>query len=163
MLTSFILTPVTLVSPRTSSTTLFHITFIFGLLLTLSCIILLALKESLLCIIVTLLTNFVRNRESSIAVSPPPTMATSFFLKKGASHVAQLLIPLPMNCFSEGIPSHFADAPVAIITLLARYSCDGVLTLKGLCEKSTLSTFSPTNLAPNFSACFRIRSIISEP
>ncbi len=43
-------------------------------------------------------------------------MATSMFRKKNPSHTAQADTPLPFNLCSEGSPSHFAEAPVEMIT-----------------------------------------------
>ena len=48
-----------------------------------------ARKLSRRCTTVTLLANFARKVDSSIAESPPPTTTTSLFLKKAASHTAQ--------------------------------------------------------------------------
>src|SRR5213592_4820848 len=79
---------------------------------------LVARSLSLRWIIVTFRVIFARNDASSIAVSPPPTTATSLSLKKKPSQVAQLDTPFPLNFASEGISSHFAFAPVAIITVL---------------------------------------------
>ena len=54
-----------------------------------------------------------RKVASSTAVSPPPTTATSTLRKKKPSQVAQAETPRPWYCFSEGMPSHLAEAPVA--------------------------------------------------
>ena len=53
---------------------------------------------------VTFEANFVRKFASSIAVSPPPTTATSLPRKKKPSHVAQAETPWPMSFCSLGRP-----------------------------------------------------------
>src|SRR2546430_15628524 len=128
-------TPVTLSSPVISLTAESQTKWIFGLAVALSCIILLARSVSLRWTTVTLLVMFAKKFASSIAVSPPPTVTTSFPLKKNPSQVAQLETPLPLNFVSDGSPSHFAFAPVAIITLLPSYDLPPATTLNGLEEK----------------------------
>ena len=66
---------------------------------------------------VTLEQKLVRKIASSTAVLPPPTMATSRFLKKNPSQVAQADTPRPANFFSDGRPSQRAVAPVAMMTV----------------------------------------------
>src|SRR5437773_6106122 len=119
-----------------------HTKWIFGIPVALYCIILLARSASLLWTTVTLFVMFARNVASSIAVSPPPTVTTSFPLKKNPSQVAQLETPRPLNFVSDGSPSHFAFAPVAIIAVLHSYDFPPAATLKGLVEKSTNDTSS---------------------
>jgi len=51
--------------------------------------------------------------------SPPPITAISLFLKKKPSQVAHAETPLPRKRCSLSNPNHFADAPVAIITVRA--------------------------------------------
>ena len=53
---------------------------------------------------------------SSIAVSPPPTTATFFPLKKKPSQTAQLETPFPINLISDSRLSLLGFAPVATIT-----------------------------------------------
>ncbi len=114
-------TPVTpLSSPSTSSTTAFHSKAILGLLRARSAMIFDARRASRRWMRITLVAYLVRKVASSTAVSPPPTTATSTPLKKKPSQVAQALTPLPWNFFSEGMPSHLAEAPVATITASAR-------------------------------------------
>ena len=48
-----------------------------------------ALNSSLLCTIVTLSANLVRNAPSSTAESPPPITNKFLFLKNAPSHTAQ--------------------------------------------------------------------------
>src|SRR5437899_6623239 len=119
-----------------------HTKWILGFAVALSCIILLARKASRRWTTVTLFVMFARNEASSIAVSPPPTVTTSFPLKKNPSQVAQLDTPLPLNLVSEGSPSHFAFAPVAMITLFPSSDLPPATTLNGLDEKSTKETSS---------------------
>src|SRR3989442_13613456 len=90
----------------------------------------------------TLFVMLARKFASSIAVSPPPTVTTSFPLKKNPSQVAQLETPFPLNLVSDGSPSHLALAPVAMITLLPSYDLPPATTLNGLDEKSTKDTSS---------------------
>ena len=49
---------------------------------------------------VTFDAKLVKNNASSTALFPPPITATSLFLKKKPSHVAQAEIPCPLNFFS---------------------------------------------------------------
>ena len=72
------------------------------------------LNSSLLWIRCTLLHIFDRYRASSRAILPPPTTATSLFLKNAPSHVAQYETPAPVNSSSPGTPSFLCFAPVAI-------------------------------------------------
>jgi hypothetical protein len=67
----------------------------------------------------TVVHNFERYKASSAAVSPAPTIATSFPLKKNPSQTAQALTPYPFKRCSLGKPNHFADAPVLMITAFA--------------------------------------------
>jgi hypothetical protein len=60
----------------------FHITSIFSLAKTRSCIIFEARNESRRCIKLTFEAKRVKNSASSIAVSPPPTMTTGFAAKE---------------------------------------------------------------------------------
>src|SRR5438094_4235092 len=92
-----------------------HTKWIFGFAVALSCIILLARNASLRWTTVTLFVMLARNVASSIAVSPPPTVTTSFPLKKNPSQVAQLVTALPLHFISDGSLSHFAFAPGEII------------------------------------------------
>src|SRR5215207_9812925 len=115
----FIRTPSTEVSPRISSTTVSVRKVILGFLRALSSMILDARNWSRRWIRRTSPAYLVRKSASSIAVSPPPTTATLFSLKKKPSQVAQPLTPRPMSRCSPSRPSHLAFAPVAIITDLA--------------------------------------------
>ena len=64
---------------------------------------------------------------------------------------------------SDSRPSCRAVAPVATMTVSARYSSSPTHTRKGRSEKSTFVTSSVTNSAPNRSACLRKSRIISGP
>ncbi len=68
----------------------------------------------------TLGENRVRNVASSMAVSPPPTTTRSRPLNSAPSQVAQADTPYFWNFSSDGMPSHLADAPVAMISVSAR-------------------------------------------
>src|SRR3989339_739190 len=98
--------------------------------------------------IYTLLTNFVKVKASSNAVSPPPTTATILFLKKKPSQVAQAETPFPRRRCSEGKLSHRAFAPVAIIMDFVFKDCPWTRTVLIGLEKSTFDTFSSTILDP---------------
>ena len=87
--------------------------------MTRSCMILLARIASLRTRRCTFVANFVRNVDSSAAESPPPTTTTSLPRKKNPSHVAQADTPFVFNRSSPGMPSHNAEAPVEMITVLA--------------------------------------------
>ena len=112
---------------------------------------------------VTLLANFVRNTASSIAESPPPTTAISCPRKKYPSQVAQVDTPWPISVRSDGRPSSFADAPVAMMTAPAWYSASVVATTNGRLLKSTRTTLPWMISAPNFSVCARISPMRSGP
>ena len=70
---------------------------------------------------VTFFANLYKAKVSSIAESPPPITTTPLFLNKAASQTAQVLTPRPKYLSSPGIFNLLADAPVAIITVLALY------------------------------------------
>ena len=108
-----------------------------------------ARNSSRRCTIVTLLANFVRNVASSIAVSPPPTTTSSRSRKKKPSQVAQALTPRPRSFSSPGTFSHFALAPVATISVLARHSWSPAHTPNGRLERSTRVTCTGRISAPN--------------
>ncbi len=148
-----------------SSTVESRTNVIFGLLLARSTMILDALNSSRRWMRKTSEANFVRKSASSIAVSPPPTTATFFSLKKNPSQVAQPLTPLPMSCCSFSRPSHFALAPVAITTAFASTgsSSPSAQSLNGLSEKSTRSTLSGRISAPKRAAWASRSSIIWGP
>ncbi len=84
---------VTAVSPRTSVTAVCVWIRIFGLARTRSIMIVDARNVSLRCRRWTVEAKRVRKRASSIAVSPPPTIATSSLRKKAPSQVAQAETP----------------------------------------------------------------------
>src|SRR5215210_2642394 len=109
----FIRSPSTEVSPRISSTTVSVRKVILGFLWALSSMILDARNCSRRWIRRTSPAYLVRKSASSIAVSPPPTTATLFSLKKKPSQVAQPLTPRPMSRCSPSRPSHLAFGPVA--------------------------------------------------
>ena len=151
-------------SPRTSITSWFHAQAIFGFFIARSCITLLARRESRRWITVTLLAIFERKLASSIAVSPPPTTPISLPRKKKPSQVAQAETPWPERSFSEGMSSHLAEAPVAMITVSASISCPpSPVMRKGRLERSASVTIPSMISVPNRSACARNNSISSGP
>ena len=75
-----ILMPSTTFSPITSSISWLNKTLMLSKFANLFCIAFEALKWSFLTNMVTLLHIFAKYVASSIAVSPPPTIATSWFL-----------------------------------------------------------------------------------
>src|SRR4028119_1774323 len=106
-------TPSTVVSPRISSTVVLVRKVIFSFFLALSSMILDALNSSRRWMRKTSSANLASTLASSIAVSPPPTTATFFPLKKNASHVAHPLPPLPKSPPPLPSPSHLARPPAA--------------------------------------------------
>ncbi|MNV58942.1 hypothetical protein D3C71_1513390 [compost metagenome] len=108
--------------------------------------------------------SFARYVASSAAVSPAPTIATSWFLKKNPSHTAHAETPKPLYFCSDSKPNHFAVAPVAIITVSA-VTCT-VPSISTRCTspvKSTLVTYPKRTEVPKRSACSRKSSIITGP
>jgi hypothetical protein len=105
----------------------------------------------------------VRNVASSMAESPPPTTTRRLSRKKNPSQVAQADTPRPVSRDSPGTPSHFADAPVATITVWARCSSAPTSTPNGRLPKSTAVDVASDSRAPNRSACLRNWSISSGP
>ena len=95
----------TLSSPVTSVTSVFQRNSIFSFSMARWAITLEARSSSLRTSTVTLDANFVRNRASSMAESPPPTTAISCSRKKKPSHVAHQLTPWPERRSSPGTPS----------------------------------------------------------
>ena len=156
-------TPVTEVSPSTSTTSESQTKLIFSLVNARSCMILLARSESRRCTIVTDFANRVRNVASSIAESPPPTTAMSWSRKKNPSQVAHQDTPWPESRSSPGTPSLRYAEPVARITARAVNSPSWVGTILVSPVRSTLITSSVTSSAPNRSAWARIWSISSGP
>ena len=69
----------------------------------------------------------------------------------------------PSACRSDGSPSSRADAPVAMISARAVYSCSSVVTVNGRRERSTDVTWPWMISAPNRSAWPRIEAISSGP
>ena len=61
------------------------------------------------------------------------------------------------------MPSHFAEAPVAMITASAEYSPWSVESRKGRLRRSALSTVSGLTVVPNRRTCSRISSIRAGP
>mmetsp|Transcript_16022 Transcript_16022/g.32846 ORF Transcript_16022/g.32846 Transcript_16022/m.32846 type:complete len:202 (+) Transcript_16022:1595-2200(+) len=146
--------PSTLISaPLISLTVAFQTTLMSGWLRTLSAMVLLALKVSLLCTTVTSFEVRARTRASSIAVSPPPTTTTCSSLNRKPSQVAQELTPPPLNSHSPLTPSHLLSAPVATMTVCVSILVVFVWTSIGLFDVSTLSTSSDWNFVPNWIAC----------
>jgi hypothetical protein len=83
--------------------------------------------------------------------------------KKKPSQVAQVETPRPRSRVSDSSPSQIAEAPVAMITLLARNEARSVETVNGRRLKSTETASSSTTSAPNRSACARKWPISSGP
>jgi len=115
------------------------------------------------CTMVTLSHMRVRNRASSMAVSPPPTTTTGLSLKKKPSQVAQALTPRPIIRCSPSIPSHLADAPVETMTAVPWCSSSPTHTRNGRAEKSTRLTSAVMKRVPKRSAWRRKSCIISGP
>src|SRR5574344_231369 len=63
-----------------------------------------ALNESLRWIKYTLLHKPAKYKASTKAADPPPTTASSLFLKKKPSQVAQADTPCPLYCSSDSSP-----------------------------------------------------------
>jgi len=99
-----------------------------------------------------------------MAVSPPPTTASSFPRKKKPSQVAQAETPAPIRARSEGRPRYLADAPVAMMSVRAATSSpSSIVSWKGRCRRSAFTTVPASKAAPKRSACARNRSIRSGP
>ena len=110
------------------------------------------------------MANFVRKLASSIAVSPPPTTMTSFFLKKKPSQVAQAETPLPIIFVSASRPSSFAEAPEDTMTASAVIAPPASsVRRKGRLPNSTPVTVSSTISVPNRLAWARKTSMSSGP
>ncbi len=122
VLTSRSRTPLTEVSPSTSSTTAFVTNSILSFARARSSMICEARNSSRRWTTVTLSANFVRKIASSIAESPPPTTTMFFSRKKAASQTAQYDTPRAWSLSSESRPSFLASAPVETMTASERYS-----------------------------------------
>ena len=106
----------------------------------------------------------VRNVASSIAESPPPTTAIGLPRKKKPSQVAHVDTPCPISARSEGRPSSFADAPVAMITVLrAKRLVSGRDFERRVWRDRRPSRCRWCMSAPNRSACSRIAAMRSGP
>ena len=102
--------------------------------------------------------------ESSMAVSPPPTTITSRPLKKAPSQTPQVETPLPPSSSSPGMPSRLGCAPMARITVFARYSSSLTQTFwMPPSESSTRVASSVMKRVPKRSAWARKRFISSGP
>ena len=134
-----------------------------GFLRARSSMILLARNSSRRCTTVTLAAWRVRKLASSIAVSPPPTMATCFSLKKAPSQVAQAETPWPIRRISLGRPSSLALAPVEMIRLFAWKLSNSLLSVKGRLDRSTSTICSNLTSVPKRCAWARKSSIIFGP
>ena len=146
-------------SPQTSSTTVSHRKAILGLAKAFSWMLLAARSSLRRWIMVTLRANLDRYMASSTAESPPPTTYTSKSSKKEASQVAQKEMPLPTNLPSFLQPMGLGKAPVARMTVLARYSPLLPTSFFTSPCSSTLLITSEQRSAPNFLACSVIRAI----
>jgi hypothetical protein len=88
-----------------------------------------------------------------MAVSPPPTMASSLPRKSAPSQVAQAETPPTCwNFFSEGMFSHLAEAPVAMISASAMITSSPEVTLKGREDRSTAVTSAVRTWVPKRTA-----------
>ena len=114
---------------------------------------------------VTLGAKRVRKVASSIAVSPPPTTTRSRPLKSAPSQVAQADTPYFWNFSSDGMPSHLADAPVAMISVSAASSPSVETTLeRAVADRSTGGDVGgDARCVPKRSACALNSSISSGP
>ena len=127
----------------------FHKTSILLVFNTRSCITLLALMLSFLISMLTLLHILDKYKASSHAVSPAPTIATSFPLKKNPSHTAHAETPWPLRRCSDSKPNHFAEAPVAMMITSDSIVCSSsMVATYGLLEKSMLVTMPHLISAP---------------
>ena len=157
--------------PLISRISVFHIISILSWLRTRFCMICEARNSPRRWISVTLDANLVRNKASSIAVSPPPTTTIGRSRKKNPSQVAHAETPLPPRPTgtgsSPGIPSHLADAPVETISVSASMiestSSLSLLSLayslNGRSDRSTRSIQTFSILVTNRNACSRNSSI----
>ena len=94
---------------------------------------------------VSSLANLETKIASSIAESPPPMTITFLSLKKAPSQTPQVETPQPESSISPGTPSRRGSAPIARITVLARYSSSPRRTFwTPPSESSTRSTSSVT-------------------
>src|SRR2546428_529675 len=98
-----------------------------------------------------------------MAVSPPPTDATSNPFAKNPSQVAHALTPCPFSRSSLGSPSHLASAPVATITARPPYTSSFTHTLIGVFFQSSRVTLLSTKSPWDRSAFFRHHFLISGP
>jgi len=112
---------------------------------------------------VTLEAILVRNSASSMAVSPPPTTPMSLLRKKKPSQVAQAETPCPLSAFSLGMSSHFAEAPVAMMTASACICRLPASMRNGRSRSTARVTTSSMICVPKRSACARNSSISSGP
>lgn len=151
-------------SPWISATSLSQANLIFGSAKARSCIALEARRLSRRWTMVTDLAKRERKVASSIAVSPPPTTAMSWSLKKNPSQVAHQETPRPESLSSFGSPSLRCWEPVVTITALARWTVPAVsVTVLMSPLRSTATTSSGTSSAPKRSACARMLSMRSGP
>ena len=110
--------------------------------------------------------NFDRKIASSIALSPPPTIIVGFSLKNAASQVAQYDTPRPLSSSSPRTSSFLCSAPIARMTVRARYSSLPTQTLwtpPGSSESSTFVASSVMKRVPKRSAWSRNFCMSSGP
>jgi hypothetical protein len=84
-------------------------------------------------------------------------------LNSAPSQVAQADTPYFWNLSSDGIPSHLADAPVAMISVSAASSPSVETMRNGRSPSSTAVTSAVTTVVPKRSACALNSSISSGP
>ena len=100
---------------------------------------------------------------SSMAVSPPPTTATSEPRKKKPSQVAQADTPLPEKASSEGRPRYLAVAPVAMISASQVYSPASPTRRMGFSARWVVWMWSKIISVLKRAACLSKRAINSGP
>ena len=156
---------VILSSQRTFLASVWYIISIFGSCNTLSWINLEQRSTSLLTKIVTFDAKFVRYKASSIATFPHPITAKCLLRNIGRppSHTAQQDIHLFQNLASHNIHNLFGVAHVVTMIDLVSMTSSHTNTLKGVEDKSTLSTVLVSILAQNLRACCLIRFTNSNP
>mmetsp|Transcript_37929 Transcript_37929/g.107252 ORF Transcript_37929/g.107252 Transcript_37929/m.107252 type:complete len:229 (-) Transcript_37929:215-901(-) len=144
--------------PWKDSTVVFHRTRMEGCPRTRPARALPARREPPRCITVTARLDRARWSASSIAVSPPPTTATSRPRKGKPSQVAQALTPLPRRPCSPGTRSHLVSAPQARTRALASSSRPEPFarTRRGRAERLTRRAGAPTKRAPKPAAWRRM-------
>ena len=84
-------------------------------------------------------------------------------MNSAPSQVAHADTPYFWNFSSDGMPSHLADAPVAMISVSATSSPSVETMRNGRSVRSTAVTSAVTTVLPNRSACALNSSISAGP